>query len=137
MPFELTIVTPSGEAFRGAADGIVLPGSEGDFGVLDGHERFLCPLRTGELEIKSSEGSRFAAIGGGFADVNGSEAAVLVESCELAGDIDVARAETAREAAQQGVGSSDPDSDSAAAANGEHSAALARAANRLTVAAKK
>ena len=131
---ELVIVTPQGEAFRGSVDSVVLPGSEGDFGVLEGHERFLCPLRTGALEIKSSEGSRFAAIGGGFADVNGSEAAVLVESCELASDIDIGRAEAARDTAQQGVAGANPDSE--AVAHGEHSAALARAENRLTVAAK-
>lgn len=132
---ELVIVTPQGEAFRGQVDSAVLPGSEGDFGVLEGHERFLCPLRTGELEIKASEGSKFAAIGGGFADVNGAEAAVLVESCEIAGDIDVARAEAARDNAQKGIADANPDTD--AVAHAEHSAALARAENRLAVAGRR
>ena len=132
---ELVIVTPQGEAYRGSVDSVVLPGSEGDFGVLEVHERFLCPLRTGAVEIKASGGSRFAAIGGGFADVNGGEAAVLVESCEIDADIDVARAETARDNAQQGLASADPDDD--AAARGEQSAALARAENRLAVADKR
>lgn len=131
---ELTIVTPQGEAFRGQVESVVLPGTEGDFGVLADHERFLCPLRAGEVEIKADGGSRHAAVGGGFADVNGSEAAVLVESCELAGDIDVARAEASRDAAQKGLEETNPDADAEAHAN--HAAALARAENRLAVAQK-
>ena len=130
---ELVIVTPQGEAFRGKVDSVVLPGSEGDFGVLEGHERFLCPLRTGAVEIKSGGGSQFASIGGGFADISGSEAAVLVESCEIAGKIDVARAESARERAQAALA----DEEQAAEILLEQSAALARAENRLAVAQKR
>ncbi len=132
---ELVIVTPQGEVFRGNVESVVLPGSEGDFGVLEGHERFLCPLRTGELEIKSSAGSQLASIGSGFADVSGGEAAVLVESCEIAADIDVARAEAARGRAQQGLANARSGEDTAD--QGEHAAALARAENRLTVANKR
>ena len=132
---ELVIVTPQGEVFRGSVESVVLPGSEGDFGVLEGHERFLCPLRPGQLEIKASGGSQFAAIGGGFADVNGGEAAVLVESCEIASDIDVARAQAARDNAQQGLAASNADED--AASPDEHAAALIRADNRLAVAEKR
>ena len=51
MSVELVIVTPSGEAYRGEVERVVLPGSEGDFGVLEGHERFLCSLRTGEIQL--------------------------------------------------------------------------------------
>ena len=51
MSLELTIVTPEGETFSGEVEQVVLPGSEGDFGVLEGHERFLSPLNHGALEI--------------------------------------------------------------------------------------
>lgn len=132
---ELIIVTPQGEAFRGSVDSVVLPGSEGDFGVLEGHERFLCPLRTGRVEIRNASGPSIASIGGGFAEVGGGEAAVLVDSCELAGDIDVSRAEVARERAQRGLDATDPDED--AAARSDHAAALARAENRLEVAKRR
>lgn len=132
---ELVIVTPQGEVFRGSVESVVLPGSEGDFGVLEGHERFLCPLRPGQLEIKASGGSQLAAIGGGFADVNGGEAAVLVESCEIANDIDVTRAQAARDNAQQGLAASNADED--AASHDEHAAALIRADNRLAVAKRR
>ena len=84
MPLELTIVTPQGEAFHGPVDSVVLPGSEGDFGVLPHHERLLTALRAGEVEIKTSAGTRKATISEGFADVSGSEVVVMVTSCAFA-----------------------------------------------------
>ena len=95
MSLQLTVVTPEGEAYRDQVTRVVLPGSEGDFGVLEGHERFLAPLRIGELEIQSPGDTLYAAISGGFADVSAEEVVVLAETCELAHDIDMARAERA------------------------------------------
>lgn len=103
MPFELTIVTPEGEAFRGSAERVVLPGAEGDFGVLAGHVPFLTPLRVGEAEIQRAGGggSLYAAVNEGFAEVTADRVVVMAETCELASDIDVARAERARERAER------------------------------------
>jgi F-type H+-transporting ATPase subunit epsilon len=86
MSLELTIVTPQGEAFRGPIESVVLPGSEGDFGVLPRHERLLTSLRVGEVEIKTSTGTRRASISEGFADVSGSEVVVMVTSCKFEGE---------------------------------------------------
>ena len=58
MSLELTIVTPQGEAFHGPIESVVLPGSEGDFGVLPRHERLLTALRDGEVEIRTAAGTR-------------------------------------------------------------------------------
>jgi F-type H+-transporting ATPase subunit epsilon len=99
---ELVIVTPDGERFRGPVEAVLLPGSEGDFMVLEGHERFLSPLRIGEVEIRRHEAPMlFAALSEGFAEVTNSGVVVTAEACELASDIDVARAERARERAQR------------------------------------
>ncbi len=99
MAIELTIVTPQGEAYGGSADSVVLPGTEGDFGVLEGHERMLVALRAGALEILGGEGagSGWAAISRGFADINAEEVVVLVDHCAKAEDIDAAAAESERE----------------------------------------
>ena len=135
MPFDLTIVTPDGEWFRGSVDSIVLPGSEGDFGVLPSHERFLTPLRIGEIEIQPpGEDRRYAAISQGFAEVSGDEVAVMVESCEFAQDIDVARAELGRERAEQGLSQQGSDANSRRL---EFEAALERARSRLEVSKKQ
>ena len=84
MSLELTIVTPQGEAFRGPIEAVVLPGSEGDFGVLPRHERLLTSLRAGQVEIHTAAGTRNAAISEGFADVSGSEVVVMVTTCAFA-----------------------------------------------------
>jgi F-type H+-transporting ATPase subunit epsilon len=132
MALELLIVTPQGTAWQGSARSVVLPGSEGDFGVLEHHERFLTPLRVGEVRIEAEAQTLYAAISDGFADVGGSQVAVMVESCELAGSIDVARAELARERAEAGLSrlGADPDAERLA----DFESALARARNRLEVA---
>jgi F-type H+-transporting ATPase subunit epsilon len=100
VALELTIVTPEGEVFRGAVNRVVFPGSEGEFGVLEGHERFLTPLKIGALEIQQGGRAHYAAISGGFADVGGSEVVALVDACELAERIDLSRAEAARDRAR-------------------------------------
>lgn len=131
MAIELLIVTPHGEAYRGPVDSVVLPGSEGEFGVLEGHERFLSPLRVGAVEIRTPGGDTWAAIASGFAEVSGQQVAVLVESCEIAPEIDVARAELARDRARDGLEQLDADADAERFA--QYEAALVRAENRLAV----
>jgi F-type H+-transporting ATPase subunit epsilon len=136
MPLDLSIVTPEGEDFAGTVDGVVFPGVAGDFGVLPGHERFLSPLRCGEVEITSGGRKQWAAISGGFVEVKDDHVTALVETCELASDIDVARAERARERAEQKLKSIRD----AAALEGDlklWEAALQRAVVRIQTAAKR
>ena len=103
MPLNLTIVTPEGTRYDGLVDSVVVPGTEGDFGVLPGHERFLAPVRIGEVEVRSSADRtrRWAAVSDGFADVSAERVVLLVDSCEFAADIDEARAERARTRAER------------------------------------
>jgi F-type H+-transporting ATPase subunit epsilon len=135
MPFELDIVTPEGEVFSEPVDRVVLPGSEGEFGVLAGHERFLTPLKVGAVEILQAGRTRYAAISGGFADVGGDRVVAMVDACELAEEIDVARAEAARDRARKELDKLSP------SLSEEHSyrlqeAALQRALVRLQVAGR-
>ena len=129
MPFELSIVTPQGPAFEGSVDSVVLPGSEGDFGVLPSHERLLAPLRVAAVEIHGSDGVVYAAVADGFAEVDGDRVVVLVESCECAADVDVARAELARDLSEKQLADEDDE-----IRRHEYAGALARARNRLEVA---
>jgi F-type H+-transporting ATPase subunit epsilon len=102
MPIALTIVTPEGTRFDGPVERVVVPGTEGDFGVLPGHERFLSPVRIGELEVDTGPSERrWAAISDGFAEVNGDKVVLMVDSCEFARDIDTARAERAKANAER------------------------------------
>ena len=93
MALDLVVVTPEGEAFSEAVEQVVLPGAEGEFGVLESHEKFLAPLQPGPMEIKLPGGrSEWAAISDGFAEVTGSRVVVLVEECFKAHEIDVEQA---------------------------------------------
>jgi F-type H+-transporting ATPase subunit epsilon len=104
VPFELVIVTPHREVYRDRVDGVVLPGSEGEFGVLPSHERFLSPLRPGQAEIRKGGETLHAAIASGFARVEGQLVSVLVDACELAGEIDLAAARAAEQRAREALG---------------------------------
>ena len=98
MPLALHVVTPQGSVFEGNVDSVVLPGSEGDFGVLPEHARFLSPLRVGVLEVGARQK---AAVSGGFADVSAERVTVLADTCELAEQIDVERARRSKERAER------------------------------------
>jgi F-type H+-transporting ATPase subunit epsilon len=102
MPIALSVVTPEGQAFQGEAEAVVLPGSEGEFGVLPGHEAFLTALRIGPMTIRKSGGEELhAVVSQGFAEVHDDQVSVMVGSCEFAHEIDRTRAEVAAERARQ------------------------------------
>ena len=100
MSLDLIIVTPEGEAYSGTVDQVVLPGSEGEFGVLEQHERVLAPLQHGAIEIKLEGGSEWAAVSNGFADVSAERVVVLADSCSMASEIDQAQVQETRGEAQ-------------------------------------
>jgi len=101
VAFELVVVTPEGQAFHDTVESVVLPGTEGYFGVLDGHEPFLTGLKIGEMEIEQGGTTLHAALSSGYANVSAEMVTVMVGTCEFAHDIDVERATTARERAQR------------------------------------
>ena len=103
MSLDLTIVTPERQVFDEEAESVVLPGAEGDFGVLPHHERLLAPLRTGEAQIRVRGQVLWAAIAGGFAEVTGERVVVLADACELASEIDLARAQAAQARAEREI----------------------------------
>ncbi len=93
MPLDLVVVTPEGEAYSESVEQVVLPGSEGDFGVLESHEKLLAPLKAGAMEIKLPGGrTEWAAVSDGFAEVIGTKVVVLVDECLKGPDIDIERA---------------------------------------------
>ncbi len=100
MPLELTVVTPEGKAFQGQVESVVLPGTEGDFGVLAGHEVFMTSLRPGEMAVNENGERKLAAVSHGIAEVHEDAVNVMVGSCEFAHEIDLDRAKLAAERAK-------------------------------------
>lgn len=99
MAIELTVVTPEGQAFDGPVESVRLPGTEGEFGVLAGHEVFMTALQPGTMTVDLGSEQQIAAVSKGFAEVHEDQVTVMVGSCEFAHQIDRERAEIARERA--------------------------------------
>jgi len=100
MAIELTVVTPEGQAYDERVETVVLPGAEGAFGVLPGHEVFMTALQTGEMAIETGTETLYAAVSKGFAEVHDDVVTVMVGSCEFAHEIDLDRAKVAAERAR-------------------------------------
>ena len=106
---ELQIVTPDRLVVREHVDEVQIPGSEGYFGVLPGHTPLLAALAVGELWYRKGQEKTFVSIAGGFAEVLPDRVTLLATLAERADEIDVARAESAKQRAEQRL--SQPKSD--------------------------
>ena len=105
LPTKLTleVVTPDGLLMRDEVDSVQAPGSEGSFGVLPGHTPMLTMLGAGEIIYrKGAEVGRIVCLFG-FCEVLPDRVHIMAESGERAGEIDVARAESARARAAEGM----------------------------------
>ena len=83
MPLELSVVTPARPLVEAQVDLVVLPGAEGEFGVLPDHEALLAPLREGVLSYQSGGQTHRLELTGGFAEVTASTVTVLADSATL------------------------------------------------------
>ena len=97
----LELATPTRMVVAETVDEVVVPGSEGYFGVLPGHAPLLATLGIGELTYRIGRDERHVAIAGGFAEVRNDKVIVLADTAERPQDIDRARAERARDRAEQ------------------------------------
>ncbi|KAF0159371.1 MAG: F-type H+-transporting ATPase subunit epsilon [Syntrophaceae bacterium] len=95
----LEVVTPEKMVFSGKVDEVTIPGTEGDFGVLRGHEPFLTFVDIGELYYLASGKKTYYAVNTGYAEVTGGKVTVLIETAERADAIDKDRANKAKEKA--------------------------------------
>ena len=128
----LEIATPTRLAVTESVDEVVIPGSQGYFGVLPGHAPFLTTVGVGELVYRVGRDERNLAVSGGFAEVRNDKVIVLADTAERPEEIDRARAERARERAERRLaGRTDEEVDYARAL-----AALARAVVRLMTAGR-
>ena len=73
------LVSPERRVFAGEVDMVVVPGSEGDFGVLANHAPFMSTIRTGAISVHSSNDVTRTFIRGGFAEVTAAGLTILAE----------------------------------------------------------
>ena len=128
--FQIEIRTPEKLIYEGEVTSVQAPGVEGNFQILPGHIPFLTALDVGEIRIRESSNTlQLMATTGGVFEVLRTGVTALVETAEWASEIDVSRAEQARDRAQAQLKANASDLNRPRA-----EAALARAKNRIKVA---
>jgi F-type H+-transporting ATPase subunit epsilon len=101
--FSVSLVTPDGAAYEGEAVMLIVPGADGEIGVLARHAPLIATLKAGSTRVHLGEGDdrvREFATGPGFFKVEQDRAIALVDDAVLANEIDAERARTQLEEAQ-------------------------------------
>jgi F-type H+-transporting ATPase subunit epsilon len=103
LPTRLTleIVTPDRSLMREEVDEVVVPGTDGELGVLPGHTPLVSSLKIGELWYRQGQERHYVAIAFGFVEVLPDRVTVLADVGERAQEIDVQRAERAKQRAEE------------------------------------
>jgi F-type H+-transporting ATPase subunit epsilon len=97
----LEVLTPEKAAVNREVDGVYLQGSEGRLGILPGHTMLISNLDFGVLEIREGSDREELLCGAGLVEVNEDRVTVLVRSAETREDVNVERAQRARDRAKQ------------------------------------
>jgi len=130
--FQLEIVTPSRLLVKDAAEEAQIPGVTGYLGILPGHAPLITELGVGEITYKASGAIHTLSVAWGFMEVLPDKVTILAEAAERPHEIDVERAQKAKDRAEQRLKSNDVEVDYTRAED-----ALQRAETRLNVAKEK
>lgn len=130
--FQLEIVTPSRLLVKEAAEEAQIPGLNGYLGILPGHAPLITELAVGVITYKANGATHTLAVAWGFMEVLPDKVTILAEAAERPQEIDVERAQKAKDLAEQRLKSNDPQVDYRRSED-----ALQRAETRLNVAKDK
>jgi F-type H+-transporting ATPase subunit epsilon len=135
MPLKLEIVTQERRVYSADdVEMVIAPGAEGELGILPHHAPLITALQEGMMRVKRASGEEeVLAIHGGFMEVLPDHVTVLADTAERAEEIDLARAEEARQRAEELMKQHRDDKIDYARAE----AAMRRSAVRLKVASKR
>ncbi len=128
---QLEIVTPERVVVKDTAEEIQIPGKGSYLGILPGHAPLITELAVGEITYRHGGETKRIAVAWGFAEVLPDKVTVLAQAAEHAEEIDVSRAQSAKQRAEEELKKAGPNGDEDA------QAALLRANTRIEVAAKK
>jgi len=100
---KLEIVTPYKKIVDTEVDEVTATGKLGEFGILPGHAPFLTSLDIGEFVFKNNGVTEHMSLNWGYFEVLDDKIIVLVETAEIAADIDVERAKAALGRAEEAL----------------------------------
>ncbi|WP_246944424.1 F0F1 ATP synthase subunit epsilon [Bacillus pinisoli] len=125
---KVSVVTPDGPVYESDVEMVSTKAQSGELGILPGHIPMVAPLAIGTVRLKNEGGTELVAVTGGFLEVRPDKVTVLAQSAERGADIDVARAQAAKERAERRLQDKTAETDLRRA-----ELALQRAMNRLKV----
>lgn len=99
--FRLEIVTPDRQFYLGEAESLIFPALDGSFGVEAGHEPIATAVIPGDLRYRTGGTWTDVVVGQGLAEIMPDRAVILVSAAERPEEIDLKRAEAARERAEE------------------------------------
>lgn len=100
---QLQIVTPEGRAFSDDVDQVIVPGAEGELGILPGHIPFVTAIKPGELRAIQGGKTVELAVGDGFVEVTSKHVIVLTDVALKEEEINEHEVEEAIARAQQAL----------------------------------
>ena len=103
MPIRCEIVSQDRMVFEGDADMVVVPGVEGEMGILPNHAPLLSNLQFGILKVRRQGEEQVFAIAGGIVEIQPDIVTVLADAAENVEEIDVARAQAAKRRAEESL----------------------------------
>ena len=109
--FQLEIVTPEKLVVKEAVEEAQIPGLNGYLGILPGHAPLITELGVGVITYRAGGTTKTLSVAWGFAEVLQDKVTILAETVERPDEIDVARAQQAKERAEQLLKSNDPELD--------------------------
>ena len=127
--FHLQIVTPDGITFDGMAESLLVRSETGDIEIMAGHADLFASLGIGRARIKADGEIRIGSAAGGFISVSQGAVKLIATTFEFKDSIDVERAKTAKENAEEKLRTANTDKEMLLA-----KAKLKRAINRINVA---
>ena len=103
MPIQLEIVTPERKIFSDEVDGVVIPGIEGEMGVLPQHAPLVTTLAPGELRYTKGNKEEELAIGQGFVEITATKVSVLTDMAMSDDEIDETAVQEALDRAEKSL----------------------------------
>ncbi len=103
MTIRCEIVSQDRTVFEGDVDIVVLPGMDGEMGILPHHAPLLTTLKYGYIKVRNKGVETVFTVAGGVAEIQPDIVTVLADSAENVEEIDVARAEAARKHAEEAL----------------------------------
>lgn len=109
--FKLKVVTPERIFYEGEVTMVEFNTTEGEIGILKKHVPTTVIVSPGVLTITEEEGTKYAALHAGFAEILQEEVTILAELVEWPDEIDTNRAEEARIRAERRIAANDDGTD--------------------------